>query len=224
MISSITIVNMKGDILAYRDYKSNVRRVDVIQFIDHLLDAKNSYVPPVVLQNGISFLFISQKDIFIIAATKSNENPSLIFEFLQCFLSICRSYFKAELSDPVLRQNYVLIYELLDETMDFGVPQITEPQILQQFIVEGGIDMETLSDVDKLSQLTMQATGANSWRPKPVTYKKNTIYIDMVEKLDILFSQDGEQLRSEVHGRVQVKCELSGNPECTFGLNDKISL
>ncbi len=48
--------------------------------------------------------------------------------------------------------------------------------------------METLSDVDKLSQLTMQATGANSWRPKPVTYKKNTIYIDVIEKVEIQFS------------------------------------
>jgi hypothetical protein len=48
MISSITIVNLKGDILAYRDYKNDVWRVDVVQFIDYLLDAKNNYVPPIV--------------------------------------------------------------------------------------------------------------------------------------------------------------------------------
>lgn len=84
--------------------------------------------------------------------------------------------------------------------------------------------METLSDVDKLSQLTMQATGANSWRPKPVTYKKNSIFIDVIEKINLLFNPDGETLMSQVQGRVQVKCELSGNPECTFGLNDKLSL
>lgn len=29
----------------------------------------------------------------------------------------------------------------------------------------------------------MQATGANSWRPKAVTYKKNQIYIDVVETI-----------------------------------------
>ena len=59
MISSITIVNLKGDILAYRDYKNDVRRVDVVQFIDYLLDAKNTYVAPIVYQNGISFLYIA---------------------------------------------------------------------------------------------------------------------------------------------------------------------
>ena len=103
MISSITIVNLKGDILAYRDYKSDVRRVDVVQFIDYLLDAKNNYVPPIVYQSGISFLYISQKDIFVIATTKTNENPAMIFEFLYSFLNICKSYFKADLADPVLR-------------------------------------------------------------------------------------------------------------------------
>lgn len=49
MISSITIVNLKGDILAYRDYKNEIRWLDVVCFIDYLLDAKNNYVPPVVL-------------------------------------------------------------------------------------------------------------------------------------------------------------------------------
>lgn len=59
MISSITIVNLKGDTLAYWDYKGDIRRVDVTQFVDYLLDAKNNYVPPVVFQNGFSFLYVS---------------------------------------------------------------------------------------------------------------------------------------------------------------------
>lgn len=29
MISNITIVNLKGDVLAYWDYKGDIRRVDV---------------------------------------------------------------------------------------------------------------------------------------------------------------------------------------------------
>lgn len=64
---------------------------------------------------------------------------------------MCKSYFKSELSDFVVRQNYVLIYELLDEIMDFGVPQITEADVLKQFIVEGGLDNNVLSDLEKLS-------------------------------------------------------------------------
>lgn len=43
-----------------------------------------------------------------------------------------------------------MIYELLDEIMDYGVPQITEPEILKQYVVEGGMDTSILSDLQKL--------------------------------------------------------------------------
>lgn len=34
--------------------------------------------------------------------------------------------------------------------MDYGVPQITEAEVLKQYIVEGGMDIKTLSDMEKL--------------------------------------------------------------------------
>jgi AP-1 complex subunit mu len=39
------------------------------------------------------------------------------------------NYFK-ELEDESLRDNFVITYELLDEMMDNGYPQITEVKIL----------------------------------------------------------------------------------------------
>jgi AP-1 complex subunit mu len=40
-------------------------------------------------------------------------------------------YFK-ELEEESIRDNFVIIYELLDEMMDFGYPQTTETKILQE--------------------------------------------------------------------------------------------
>jgi AP-1 complex subunit mu len=40
-------------------------------------------------------------------------------------------YFK-ELEEESIRDNFVIIYELLDEVMDFGYPQTTESKILQE--------------------------------------------------------------------------------------------
>lgn len=48
----------------------------------------------------------------------------------------------------------------------------------------------------------MQATGANSWRPKAVQYKKNQIYIDLIEKVNIILNSEGEPLRSDVLGEI----------------------
>ena len=40
-------------------------------------------------------------------------------------------YFK-EVEEESIRDNFVIVYELLDEMMDFGFPQSTDPSILQQ--------------------------------------------------------------------------------------------
>ena len=51
-----------------------------------------------------------------------------VFLFFQVFLE----YFK-ELEEESIRDNFVLIYELLDEVMDFGFPQTTDSKILQEY-------------------------------------------------------------------------------------------
>ena len=41
-------------------------------------------------------------------------------------------YFK-EMEEESIRDNFVIIYELMDELMDFGYPQFTESKILQEY-------------------------------------------------------------------------------------------
>lgn len=53
--------------------------------------------------------------------------PSLFLFFSQVF----SEYFK-ELEEESIRDNFVIIYELLDELMDFGYPQTTDSKILQE--------------------------------------------------------------------------------------------
>jgi hypothetical protein len=52
-----------------------------------------------------------------------NRPPTLIPKPLQ-------DYF-GELEEESIRDNFVIIYELMDETMDFGYPQTTEAKILR---------------------------------------------------------------------------------------------
>ena len=102
MISSIAFVNQKGDTLIYREFKDDVRKGDVDQFVDHLLNPKNIGTAPIHFLNGVSFFHKMSKDLFVIASTKGNENPSLVFEFIYQLLELCRQYFKKDLSDNVV--------------------------------------------------------------------------------------------------------------------------
>jgi len=58
---------------------------------------------------------------------ESRATPPCLLIFCQVF----REYFK-ELEEESIRDNFVLIYELLDEIMDFGYPQTTESKILKE--------------------------------------------------------------------------------------------
>lgn len=224
MISSLMIINLRGDVLVYREYKEDVRRSEFDEFATHLLSTKGLKENPVIFFNGTSYLYIKQKDLFLVISTKANPNAAMCFQFLYQFLNICKAYFAQELNDSTVRKNFVLIYELLDEILDYGVPQITEPEVLKKYILEGGLKLEQLSDFEKLKAITMQATGANSWRPEGIFYKKNNIFIDVIETANVTFSNKGTVLKFDIHGAIKVKSELSGMPECKFGMNDKLML
>ena len=83
---------------------------------------------------------------------------------------------------------------------------------------------QDLSNIEKLKQITIQATGAISWRTEGIKYKKNEVFIDIIENVNVLLSSKGTVLRADVVGQVAVKTQLSGMPECKFGINDKILL
>lgn len=218
------IVNLRGDVLVFRDYKDDVKRAEFTEFSAYLVSSKALKENPVIYFSGTSYLYIKNKDLFIICSTKTNPDAALVFQFMFQFLNICKAYFASELNDATVRKNFVLIYELLDEIMDYGIPQITETESLKRYIIEGGLKLDNLSDFEKLKQITMQATGANAWRPDGISYKKNNIWVDVIETVNFTFSKVGTVIQGNVIGSVDIKCELSGMPECKFGLNDKLML
>ena len=67
------------------------------------------------------------------AISTSNSNSLLVFTFLYQLIEVLTEYFKS-VEEESVRDNFVIIYELLDEMMDNGYPQTTEFKILNQFI------------------------------------------------------------------------------------------
>ena len=73
----------------------------------------------------------------MIATTKGNINAALQMQFLYSLVTLCKSYFNGEINEDGVRKNFALIYELLDEVMDFGFPQILDPDLLKMYITQG---------------------------------------------------------------------------------------
>jgi AP-1 complex subunit mu len=83
---------------------------------------------PVFTVDGVTYAFIAYRNVYLLAVTRKNCNVMLALYFLHCLSNVLVSYF-GELEEESIRDNFVVVYELLDETMDFGVPQITDSDV-----------------------------------------------------------------------------------------------
>lgn len=227
MFSAVYFFNLKGDILIQRLYRDDIDRSLPTAFRTHVLNVRGAdtaaALTPVRLLGSVSFLYFKQNDVYILFVTKQNANAMLAMSFMKQLVALFTAYF-AEFSESAIKNNFVLIYELLDETMDFGWPQMADPAILKQYIFQKGFITESARQKreDKAAQSTLQVTGAVGWRREGIKYKKNEVFLDIVEEVHTLMSQKGEVLRSEVVGRMVMKAFLTGMPDVKIGLNDKV--
>ena len=71
--------------------------------------------------NGIQFAHIKKKELyFVISSLNRNLSPSLALELLESIINRIHD-FCGGIEEELLRTNFVLIYELMDEIIDFGV-------------------------------------------------------------------------------------------------------
>ena len=107
-------------------------------------------------------------NLYVLAVTRTNSNVSSVVQFLHRLVEVFKHYFQ-ELEEESLRDNFVIVYELLDEVCDFGYPQFTEAKILSEYIKTDAYRMETTV------KPPMAVTNAVSWRTEGIKYKKNEV-------------------------------------------------
>lgn len=222
MISALFLYNIKGEVLISRLYRHDLKRTIADAFRIQVIS--NSDVrSPVMTMGSTTFLHVRHENLYIVAVTRVNANAALVFEFLNQIVTLGRSYF-GKFDEDAVKSNFVLIYELLDEILDFGYPQNSETDTLKLYITTEGVKSEKSGKEQDLSKITIQATGATSWRRPDIKYRKNEAFIDIIESVNLLMSSTGTVLRADVTGNVQMRAYLTGTPECKFGLNDSLVL
>ncbi|KAH9773048.1 AP-1 complex subunit mu-2 [Citrus sinensis] len=214
-VSALFLLDIKGRVLVWRDYRGDVSAKQAERFFTKLIEKDSQ--DPVVYDNGVSYLFIQHSNVYLMTASRQNCNAASLLFFLHRVVDVFKHYFE-ELEEESLRDNFVVVYELLDEMMDFGYPQYTEANILSEFIKTDAYRMEVTQ------RPPMAVTNAVSWRSEGIQYKKNEVFLDVVEHVNILVNSNGQIIRSDVVGALKMRTYLSGMPECKLGLNDRILL
>ena len=139
--SALYFMNMRGDVLLERQYRDDVTRQMAQAFKTEIINGRETgprggttgMQTPVVNLGACTFMYKRVQNVYIVAVTRANANAVMAFAFIDALVELLRSYF-GKVTEHALKQNFVVVYELLDEIIDFGFPQITSASVLQKFI------------------------------------------------------------------------------------------
>ncbi|CAI7920333.1 unnamed protein product, partial [Closterium sp. NIES-53] len=137
--SAIYFLNLRGDVLINRLYRDDVGGNMVDAFRMQILQTKDLGTCPVRQMGNCSFLYMRISNVYIVIVVNSNANAALAFKFIVEAVALFKSYFGGTFDEDSIRNNFVLIYELLDEIMDFGFPQNLSPEIVKLYITQEGV-------------------------------------------------------------------------------------
>jgi hypothetical protein len=99
------------------------------------------------------------------------------------------------------------------EILDFGYPQNSDTGVLKTFITQQGIKSATK---EEQAQITSQVTGQIGWRREGIKYRRNELFLDVLEYVNLLMSPQGQVLSAHVAGKVVMKSFLSGKAQVNY--------
>eukprot|EP01097_Dermamoeba_algensis_P006632 TRINITY_DN4134_c0_g1_i1.p1 TRINITY_DN4134_c0_g1~~TRINITY_DN4134_c0_g1_i1.p1 ORF type:complete len:415 (-),score=71.07 TRINITY_DN4134_c0_g1_i1:253-1497(-) len=220
MLHSLFILNSSGEVLIEKHWQGIVTRTVSEYFWDHVSKSSAAReVLPVIVHPRYYLVHLQNSGLYYLGVTPQETPPLLILEFLQRIVDIFTEYFTAT-NEETLKDNFVTVYQLLDEVMDGGFPFTTEPNIL----------MEMINPTDFIKRITSTISGSSSiaaqlpngslsnipWRKQGVKYTANEIYFDIYEDINCIIDPNGMQVMNEVSGYIQCSCHLSGMPDLTL--------
>ncbi|GMY06975.1 AP-4 complex subunit mu isoform X1 [Fagus crenata] len=238
MISQFFVLSQRGDNIVFRDYRGEVQKGSTEVFFRKVKFWKEDgqeEAPPVFNVDGVNYFHVKVVGLLFVATTRVNVSPSLVLELLQRIARVVKDYLGI-LNEESLRKNFVLVYELLDEVIDFGYVQTTSTEMLKSYVFNEPIvvDAARLQSLGHAAHSSLFMQGSKRMPGTAVTKsvvatdpggrRREEIFVDLIEKISITFSSSGYILTSEIDGTIQMKSYLTGNPEIRLALNDDLSI
>mmetsp|Transcript_36411 Transcript_36411/g.91475 ORF Transcript_36411/g.91475 Transcript_36411/m.91475 type:complete len:449 (+) Transcript_36411:652-1998(+) len=228
MISQFFILSSRGDTIITRDFLGNVPKTSSETFFRKVKfwdGDEGGEAPPVFHVDGVTYLHVKSGGVLLVATTRNNVSPAMVLELLGRMGNIIKDH-TGVLSEDAIRKNFIIIYELLDEAIDYGFPQNASTESLKTFV------LNEPCVVVPPSQRAGAFFGASVRNPSVVrsvldgskaeSPARKEIFVDVVEKIDVTFSANGAMHAHEILGSIQVKNYLGHNPPVKIALSNNL--
>jgi len=234
MISEVFITTLDGQLITHKKYRKDIRCNAAEVFGHHVRKSSPGSLPPYWAEEGAHFFHIRRHGLYIAAATHADMMPVFLIEMLSRLFHVIKDLCGV-VNEAALRANFVLVSEVLEEFIDCGHIQLTSTEKLKSYIqseavptrAEGSPDSSYSTALFGIEKRTIPSSAADrpvihSRRDKEV--RKNEIFIDVVERMTVMITNDEKRVRSEVSGSVNMKSFLAGSPEIKLGFNDDLAI
>ncbi|OAY81756.1 AP-3 complex subunit mu [Ananas comosus] len=223
MLQCIFLLSDSGEVMLEKQMTAHrVDRSICAWFWDYVLSqgGDSSKILQVIASPTHYIFQVYREGITFLACTQVEMPPLMAIEFLSRVADVLTDYL-GSLNEDLIKDNFVIVYEILDEMMDNGFPLTTEPNILREMIAPPDIVSKMLNVVTgKSSNVSNKLPEATAscvpWRKTGLKNASNEVYVNLVEELDALVNREGMLVKCEVYGEIQVNSHLPGLPDLTL--------
>ena len=221
MISQFFILSGRGDTLIVKDFRNDLTKTTTEVFYRAVKTAAQDS-PPVFVKDGVNFVFVKKGSLFVVGTSRFNIQPAAAIDFLNTVAKNVKDYCGV-FTEGAIRKNFVLIYELLDEMMDYGYPQITDLKGLKELVVSEVAKCENVKPAQgSFLNFTFNTIGSSATQRSIADSKTNEIFVDAIERISVVFNASGCVINSSIDGCIQMKSYLVGEPLLKLALCDEV--
>jgi AP-1 complex subunit mu len=89
--SALFLLDMKGRVLISRDYRGDVTAPQAERAFAKLMEGEGDpgSHEPVLLENGVTYLFIQHNNVYVMTASRQNCNAASLLLFLHRVVEVC---------------------------------------------------------------------------------------------------------------------------------------
>ncbi|AGO10499.1 AaceriABR047Wp [[Ashbya] aceris (nom. inval.)] len=182
---------------------------------------------PILRHKGYDYIYIQRDGLYFLSLSYGVETvvPMTAFAYLGQLYQLFKKYLGETLNKQLIMDNFHLVHELIDESIDMGIPQLTDYNIIRDYIKvqvvrpaedaekstvkhkakhkakhskaakEKEVDPGAADENFMNSYIAKTTTSAISWRPRGISYSKNEFFLDVVEELEYLMDFERVQVR-----------------------------
>ena len=169
-ISQLFILSRRGDSIIYRDFRRDIKKSNDIFFHNVNFIKEEDIAPPLFNIDGINFIYVKTDDLYIVISTLDNAPPNYYLEVLDRIIKVITDHIGI-LNEETIRKNFVLIYEIIDEMIDFGYPQLLDTEQIKEFVFTEPI--VELKNINTFKEILNKNTKSNENSKRSIADAKN---------------------------------------------------